>query len=141
MLQHCTSSVINVLVHFTARTHGDVLQALSACVPQCCKLQLHCTVLHELITPRVCRKHTVCVCVNSCIALSFCYTQTSSVSDHGSLQLSIVSEEFSSCLYCRVYVTSICYQQAHHHVYGASDCDFVRWCSLTSTSQHRELQL
>ena len=41
------ASVIDVLVHCAAGVYGAVLQDTSACVSQCCKLQLHCTVLHD----------------------------------------------------------------------------------------------
>lgn len=41
------ASVIDVLVHCAAGVSGAVLQDTSACVSQCCKLQLHCTVLHD----------------------------------------------------------------------------------------------
>ena len=91
LLQHCR--------FFTARTRGNVLQVLSASVPQCCTLQLHCTVLHGLITPKI-AANIMCVCVSPYITLSFCDTQTSSFSDHGSLQFSLLSEGPSLCLCC-----------------------------------------
>jgi len=75
-----------VLLHFTAGTHGVVLQEVSACVPQCCKLQLHCTLLHEFITPKVCSKYSVCHVDSACMPLTFCDKLTSSFNDHVSLQ-------------------------------------------------------